>query len=82
MLLSAVSVLVVAQSTSEIGEGLMNNPLLFNPLGISTCSSAKVLFEFLLYEGSTIHNASNQFISCVYFFFVDFAFYPSPETKI
>ena len=28
MLLSAVSVLVVAQSTSEIPEGLMNNPVL------------------------------------------------------
>ena len=27
MLLSAVSVLVVAQSTSEIPEGLMNNPV-------------------------------------------------------
>ena len=27
MLLSAVSVLVVAQSSSEIPEGLMNNPL-------------------------------------------------------
>ena len=28
MLLSAVSILVVAQSTSEIPEGLMNNPVL------------------------------------------------------
>ena len=28
MLLSAVSVLVVAQSSSEIPEGLMNNPIL------------------------------------------------------
>ena len=28
MLLSAVSVLVVAQSSSEIREGLMNNPVL------------------------------------------------------
>ena len=27
-------------------------------------------------------NASNQFFSCVYFFFVDFAFHPSPQTKI
>ena len=33
MLLSAVSVLVVAQSSSEIPEGLMNNPV-FIPLGI------------------------------------------------
>ena len=30
MILSAVSVLVVAQSGSEIPEGLMNNPLLVN----------------------------------------------------
>ena len=30
MLLSAVSVLVVAQSSSEIPEGLMNNPVLFS----------------------------------------------------
>jgi len=30
MLLSAVSVLVVAQSSSEIPEGLMNNPVLSN----------------------------------------------------
>jgi len=29
MLLSAVSVLVVAQSSSEIPEGLMNNPVVF-----------------------------------------------------
>jgi hypothetical protein len=36
----------------------------------------------LLYDGSTIHNASDQFVSCVYFFFVDFAFHPSPQTKI
>ena len=30
MLLSAVSVLVVAQSSSEIPEGLMKNPVLFS----------------------------------------------------
>jgi len=30
MLLSAVSVLVVVQSSSEIPEGLMNNPVLFS----------------------------------------------------
>ena len=29
MLLSAVSVLVVAQSSSEIPKGLMNNPVLY-----------------------------------------------------
>ena len=34
MLLSAVSVLVVAQSSSEIPEGLMNNPVYTAPCGI------------------------------------------------
>jgi len=38
MLLSAVSVLVVAQSSSEIPEGLMNNPVYGKCKGISvTC---------------------------------------------
>jgi len=31
MLLSAVSVLVVAQSSSEVPEGLMNNPVYYGP---------------------------------------------------
>ena len=35
MLLSAVSVLVVAQSSSEIPEGLMNNPVYVRPSGES-----------------------------------------------
>ena len=55
---------------------------LFSPLGNSTCSSPEVVLVFLLYEGSTIHIASDQFVSCVYFFFVGFAFHPSPQTKI
>ena len=55
---------------------------LFNSLGNSTCSSPEVVLAFLLYEGSTVHNASDQFVSCVYFFFVHFAFHPSPQTKI
>ena len=37
MLLSAVSVLVVAQSSSEIPEGLMNNPVLYGSLGSTEC---------------------------------------------
>jgi len=41
MLLSAVSVLVVAQSSSEIPEGLMNNPVpsnqCFSIMGIGQC---------------------------------------------
>ena len=55
---------------------------LFNSLVNSTCSSPEVVLAFLLYEGSTIHNASDQFLSCVYLFFVHFAFHPSPQTKI
>ena len=53
-----------------------------NSLGNSTCSSPEVVLAFLLYDGSTVHNASDQFVSCVYFFFVHFAFHPSPQTKI
>ena len=34
MLLSAVSVLVVAQSSSEIPEGLMNNPVYYNSVSM------------------------------------------------
>jgi len=48
----------------------------------SKLSSPEVVFVNLLYEVSTIHNASDQFVSCVYFFFVDLAFHPSPKTKI
>ena len=55
--------------------------VLFHPLGNSTCSSPEVVLAFLLYEGSTIHNASDQFVSCVYFSFVDFAFHPFPQAK-
>ena len=36
MLLSAVSVLVVAQSSSEIPEGLMNNPVVTESYGLDT----------------------------------------------
>jgi len=49
---------------------------------VRTCSSPEVVLAFSLYEGSTFHNASDQFVSCVHFFLVDFAFHPSPQTKI
>ena len=55
---------------------------IFNSLGSSNCSSPEVVLAFLLCEGSTIHNGSDQFVSCVDFFFVYFAFHPSPQTKI
>ena len=50
MLLSAVSVLVVAQSSSEIPEGLMNNPVFENhqkPFGI--CTKIIIYMEVFLY---------------------------------
>ena len=53
----------------------------FNPLSNSTCSYPEVVLAFLLYEGSTVHNASDQFVSCVYSFFADFAFHPSPHRQ-
>jgi len=40
MLLSALSFLVVAQSSSEVSEGLMNNPVL--SLGHTTTISCKI----------------------------------------
>ena len=54
---------------------------LFIPLGNSKCSSPEVILAFFLYEGSTVHNARDQFVSCVFFFFVDFDFHLSPQTK-
>jgi len=54
---------------------------LFNSLGNSTCSSPEVDSAFLLYEGSTIHNGSDQFVSCVDFFFLDFRFLSTPTDK-
>jgi len=45
MLLSAVSVLVVAQSSSEIPEGLMNNPVYENKRDINFLTLTR---EFLL----------------------------------
>jgi hypothetical protein len=41
---------------------------LFNSLDNSTCRSPDGVLAFLLLDGSTIHNASNQFVSCVYFY--------------
>ena len=44
MPLSAVSVLVVAQSSSELPEGLMNNPVLFFEF------YSKLLFRFIIFN--------------------------------
>ena len=46
MLLSAVSVLVVAQLSSEIPEGLMNNPVFV--ISIFDMSAIHILPKFLL----------------------------------
>jgi len=55
MLLSVVSVLVVAQSSSEVPEGLMNNPVLcpemdFDIIGFecSDCTSCELIKHILL----------------------------------
>jgi len=48
MLLSAVSVLVVAQSSSEIPEGLMNNPVLQIILFFDCVTSSFILFLILM----------------------------------
>ena len=45
------------------------------------CISLQVVLTFLLYEGSTIHNASDRFVSCVFFFFVDFALHQFPTDE-
>ena len=47
MLLSAVSVLVVAQSSSEIPEELMNNPVLLLFLTTKAVRKVSVHFEYL-----------------------------------
>ena len=56
MLLSAVSVLVVAQSISEIPEGLMNNPVYV----ASVCSVAVVWC--LTHPGHCVAHAPRNFV--------------------
>ena len=55
MLLSAVSVLVVAQSSSEIPEGLMNNPVVLNTVDpgyndIGLYDTPPIPSDFLRYQ--------------------------------
>jgi len=49
MLLSAVSVLVVAQSSSEIPEGLMNNPVLVKCINKQNMHFDFITYFYLLY---------------------------------
>ena len=57
MLLSAVSVLVVAQSSSEIPEGLMNNPVEFYELNFP------ILHCFAIWPLSIFHYSTYEKIS-------------------
>jgi len=54
MLLSAVSVLVVPQSSSEIPEGLMNNPVLWFPCQYHSTSAPYSLINRRLYMLSAL----------------------------
>ena len=59
MLLSALSVLVVAQSSSEIPEGLMNNPV---------CSNRNVVHyfgDFCLRVGTRLEDSGRRFVRFV-----------------
>ena len=66
MLLSAVSVLVVAQSSSEIPEGLMNNPVLYCHLW---CLALHTLHYLI---NSTIFEKTPRNIKCVFVFIYNF----------
>ena len=65
MLLSAVSVLVVAQSSSEIPEGLMNNPVYNVNMTLSTTGNVhtpRVVEEFHTDQSCVLmYVKSNQF---------------------
>ena len=62
MLLSAVSVLVVAQSSSEIPEGLMNNPVykLLHVSGKISCACRRpTSYKIYSFSGQGIYVAFN-----------------------
>ena len=59
MLLSAVSVLVVAQSSSEIPEGLMNNPVYYRNDGFSIHN--KPALSITPYNESRLHAFHNAY---------------------
>jgi hypothetical protein len=44
------------------------------------CCSSELIFTFL-YAGSSIQNASEQFVSCIHLSFVNFALHPNPQKK-
>ena len=45
------------------------------------CCPSELIFTFL-YAGSSIQNASVQFLLCIHLYFVNFALYPTSQTKI
>ena len=53
MLLSAASVLVVAQSSSEIPDGLMNNPVSYHIIQETTEITVSTV-SWVLYENSDV----------------------------
>jgi len=61
MLLSAVSVLVAAQSSSEIPEGLMNNPVFYRPTLILS-SNLRPSSRWSLFFRSTDQNPGRIFL--------------------
>ena len=69
MLLSAVSVLVVVQSTSEIPEGLMNNPVLFvnNQLKAQFFFSYYIYFNSTCFEQPCAHQQENQLYQYIWY---------------
>ena len=73
MFLSAVSVLVVAQSSSEIPEGLMNNPVLVIITQMTLCESLtrayivylKLTFFLLQVNQSSLHLQRIYYLSLI-----------------
>jgi len=64
MLLSAVSVLVVAQSSSEVPEGLMNNPVyIHDARGCHICEMdiCKTGLMYIFYRRNIIHDIRSVF---------------------
>jgi hypothetical protein len=45
------------------------------------CCSSELIFTFL-YAGSSIQNASQQFVSRIHFYFINFILHPTSKTKI
>jgi len=63
MLLSAVSVVVIAQSSLEILEGLMNNPVLYG-IVVFTALVQRVVSFWLLSKLASSYGASDFFGKC------------------